>query len=267
MQFLQKIRFMRRPTRKARMAERMVQETLKNKSRRICTEERLNAKPLGCSVMTYIFRPFGPKKSFQNSRPIRGPSKFFQLFLGAFFLFRQQFQEIRRRDETTAVFPTEGIYRLHYFAFPSIQHNSSPLIPQYGLFTIRPFSLPVKPFGALLPHSSHDEINDGENQNAEHRAREGTEKRRGHEVFELQNAFAALFRLLFAIAAAEGKRTDTVHAPARILDVYVAVFRQIIEHLRQRFRGDAPLFGKSRKKILFGKNFVRSRRTKIVDGL
>ena len=58
MQFLQKIRFMRRPTRKARMAERMVQETLKNKSRRICTEERLNAKPLGCSVMTYIFSPF-----------------------------------------------------------------------------------------------------------------------------------------------------------------------------------------------------------------
>ena len=40
------------------MAERMVQETLKNKSRRICTEERLNAKPLGCSVMTYIFSPF-----------------------------------------------------------------------------------------------------------------------------------------------------------------------------------------------------------------
>ena len=61
--FRQNMRLSSQPTRKAITAEAIAQPNFKTRVRFCCRELRLNAYPVGCREMTYIFSPLRSEDS------------------------------------------------------------------------------------------------------------------------------------------------------------------------------------------------------------
>ena len=60
------IHFINNPTKNALTADVTAQPIFKAKSRFICTEYRLNARPSACKVITYIFSPLRSDESISK---------------------------------------------------------------------------------------------------------------------------------------------------------------------------------------------------------